>query len=117
MPVPFLRRSRPRALLLTVTAVVAVVAPLAGCGGGSGGSDGGRPAADAQTVNAYLAFRAVLLAVRAHNASDHETKIGSVLCPGLGTGIGALDPTRRAVQMRLAYQQVRAPARIPSTTR
>ncbi|MCB0895555.1 MAG: glycoside hydrolase family 6 protein [Nocardioides sp.] len=50
---PFLRRSRPRALLLTVTAVVAVVAPLAGCGGGSGGSDGGRPAADAQTVNAY----------------------------------------------------------------
>ena len=72
------------------------------------------PESVAQTVNAYLAFRAVLLAVRAHNASDHETEIRSVLCPGLGTGIGALDPTRCALQMRLAYQQVRTPARIPS---
>ncbi len=72
------------------------------------------PESVAQTVNAYLAFRAVLLAVRAHNAGSPTRPIGSVLCPGLGTGIGALDPTRCAVQMRLAYKQVQAPARIPS---
>jgi O-acetyl-ADP-ribose deacetylase (regulator of RNase III) len=72
------------------------------------------PESVAQTVNAYLAFRAALLAVRAHNARHPEMQIRSVLCPGLGTGIGALDPTRCAVQMRLAYTAVQTPARIPS---
>lgn len=72
------------------------------------------PESVAQTVNAYVAFRAVLLAVRAHGHASPEAPIRSVLCPGLGTGIGSLDAERCAVQMRLAHRQVAEPARIPS---
>jgi O-acetyl-ADP-ribose deacetylase (regulator of RNase III) len=51
------------------------------------------------TVNAYLAMRAVLrLATR--------EKMGSVLCPGLGTAIGRMDPMIAAYQMREAYRIV-----------
>ena len=71
------------------------------------------PESVAQTVNAYLAFRAILLAVRRHNEAGGET-IGTLLCPGLGTGIGGLEPRRCAAQMRIALQQVSGPARIPS---
>jgi O-acetyl-ADP-ribose deacetylase (regulator of RNase III) len=66
-----------------------------------------------RTLNAYLAFRAVLLAVSHHNAVSSRT-IASIVCPGLGTGIGAMEPERCAVQMRMAYRQVAGPARIPS---
>ncbi len=72
------------------------------------------PESVASTVNAYLAFRAALLAVRAFNQAATEPRIGSLLVPGLGTGIGAMDPRRCAAQMRLAYDQVAGPARIPS---
>jgi O-acetyl-ADP-ribose deacetylase (regulator of RNase III) len=68
----------------------------------------------AQTVNAYLAFRATLLAVLLHNADDGATPIRTLLVPGLGTGIGAMDARRCAAQMRLAFDQVSKPARIPS---
>ncbi len=67
----------------------------------------------ANTAHAYLAFRAALLAVARHNAAGGPT-IQSLLCPGLGTGIGGLSPHRCAVQMRMAYKQVAGPARIPS---
>lgn len=40
--------------------------------------------------------------------------IKSLLVPGLGTGIGAMDPRRCAAQMRIAYDHVSKPARIPS---
>ena len=66
------------------------------------------------TTNACVAFRAVLLAVRKHNENANGPKIHSLLCPGLGTGIGGLEATRCAVQMRMAYKQVSGPARIPS---
>ncbi|NBD12927.1 MULTISPECIES: macro domain-containing protein [Corallococcus] len=66
-----------------------------------------------QTVNAYLAFRAVLLAVKRHNARG-APPIRTLVCPGLGTGIGGLEARRCAVQMRLALKHVMAPARIPS---
>jgi O-acetyl-ADP-ribose deacetylase (regulator of RNase III) len=69
------------------------------------------PESVAHTVHAYLAFRAALLAVRAHGA------IRSLVCPGLATGIGGMDPQRCAVQMRVALDQVRGPARIPSFER
>ena len=59
-----------------------------------------------QTANAYLAFRAVLRAVRRHNADCPDTPIRSVLCPGLGTGEGAMPYTRCARQMRYAYEVV-----------
>jgi O-acetyl-ADP-ribose deacetylase (regulator of RNase III) len=54
------------------------------------------------TVNAYLAFRAVIRAVRSHNASK-ERPIESVLCPGLGTAVGRMPPQACARQMHYAY--------------
>jgi O-acetyl-ADP-ribose deacetylase (regulator of RNase III) len=64
------------------------------------------------SLNAYLAFRAALLAVRSFNQA--ELRIRSLVVPGLGTGIGAMDARRCAAQMRVAYDQVAGPARIPS---
>jgi len=67
------------------------------------------PESVGQTVNAYLAFRAALLAIRRHDAP-----IRSLVCCGLGTGIGGMEPRRCAVQMRLALRHAEGPARIPS---
>lgn len=72
------------------------------------------PESVAHTTNAYLAFRAILLAIRRFNEAASEPRIASVVCPGLGTGIGGLEPRRCAVQMRMAYKQVTGKARIPS---
>ena len=58
-----------------------------------------------ETVNAYLAFRAVLRAVRAFNRVQPGA-IGTVLCPGLGTAIGRLPFRLCAQQMRHAYNIV-----------
>jgi O-acetyl-ADP-ribose deacetylase (regulator of RNase III) len=59
------------------------------------------------TLNAYLAFRAaVLVALR--------RGFGTLLCCGLGTGIGGMEPDRCALQMRMALVHARGPARIPS---
>lgn len=56
------------------------------------------------TVNAYLAFRAALIAVLWHNGSHGVDKqISSITCPGLGTAIGGMPPEVAAVQMRAAY--------------
>lgn len=68
-----------------------------------------------QTLNPYLAFRAVLLAVKRFNerASEDE-RIKSLTCPGLGTGIGGVSPRVCAGQMRIAYNYLSKPARIPS---
>jgi O-acetyl-ADP-ribose deacetylase (regulator of RNase III) len=67
----------------------------------------------AGTLNAYHAFRAVLLEIKRWNARV-AAPIRSLVCCGLGTGIGGMEPTRCALQMRLALRQVRGPARIPS---
>jgi O-acetyl-ADP-ribose deacetylase (regulator of RNase III) len=61
----------------------------------------------AQTLNAYLAFRAVLLACK-------RAELSSLVCCGLGTGIGFMSPDRCAVQMRMALLHAGGPARIPS---
>ncbi len=58
-----------------------------------------------RTVNAYLAFRAALRAVRAFNEL-HGDVIQTLLVPGLGTENGFLPPLRAARQMRAAYDQV-----------
>lgn len=68
----------------------------------------------AQTLNAYLAFRATLLAVAAFNRAAPGRRIGSLVVPGLGTGVGAMDERKCAAQMRIAFDAVRRPARIPS---
>jgi O-acetyl-ADP-ribose deacetylase (regulator of RNase III) len=57
------------------------------------------------TVNAYLAFRAALLAVLAHNEANTAT-IRSLGAPALGTGIGAMPIARAAHQMHAAYVSV-----------
>ncbi|MEM6581372.1 MAG: macro domain-containing protein [Pseudomonadota bacterium] len=54
------------------------------------------------TINAYLAFKAVLLEVKRFNASGYGA-INSILCPGLGTGEGRLAPAKCAKQMRRAW--------------
>ena len=58
------------------------------------------------TVNAYLAFRAALIAVRDHNRASPEIPIASLLCPGLATFYGCMDPGRSARQMLHAYRVV-----------
>ena len=50
----------------------------------------------------YVAMRSLLLAIRKYNR-DFPNSINSVVCPGLGTGIGGIDPTEAARQMALAY--------------
>ncbi len=67
------------------------------------------PESVAHSLNAYLAFRAVLLA-----CARHAPVISSLVCCGLATGIGGMDPARCAAQMRIALEHVRKPARIPS---
>lgn len=58
------------------------------------------------TCNAYLAFRAVLVAVRKHNFTACGTdRISDILCPGLGTGIGLLPAQTCAYQMLQAFRQ------------
>jgi O-acetyl-ADP-ribose deacetylase (regulator of RNase III) len=57
------------------------------------------------TVNAYLAFRAALLAVLAHNDADNAP-IKSLRAPALATGIGAMPLARAAHQMHSAYVSV-----------
>jgi O-acetyl-ADP-ribose deacetylase (regulator of RNase III) len=54
------------------------------------------------SVNAYLAFRAVLLEVKKH--PDHH--IESILCPGLGTAVGEMTPWCCAKQMYEAYRTI-----------
>lgn len=57
------------------------------------------------TVNAYLAFRAIILAVHNHNKKAAGTdKIRSVLCPGLGTAVGLMPKVRCANQMLQAFE-------------
>lgn len=54
------------------------------------------------TVNAYLAFRAAIRAIRRHNRVESHS-IESVLCPGLGTAVGRMHPGTCARQMHYAY--------------
>ena len=56
-----------------------------------------------ERANAYLAFRAILQAIRSHNRTQQDP-IRTLLCPGLGTGNGQLPPQLCARQMRAAYE-------------
>ncbi|MFN3199764.1 MAG: macro domain-containing protein [Bradymonadia bacterium] len=55
-----------------------------------------------RTANAFLAFKAVLKAIKQHNHGD-QPPITRVLCPGLGTGCGFMPFERCALQMRRAW--------------
>jgi len=56
-----------------------------------------------ESVNAFLAFRAVIRTVRQFNESAARP-IRSVLCPGLGTAAGRMAPQACARQMHYAYR-------------
>ena len=58
------------------------------------------------TLNAYLALRAALVAVLQHNATGDETLIRIVAVPGLCTGVGGMAPGVAAHQMRVAYDNI-----------
>lgn len=58
------------------------------------------------TVNAYLAFRAVLIELVKFNQANPNKEIKTVICPGLGTGIGQLKPNICAKQMWCAYNSI-----------
>ncbi|MDB4821609.1 macro domain-containing protein [Candidatus Pseudothioglobus singularis] len=66
------------------------------------------------TLNAYIAFRAILIAINSFNESGTKKPIKSLICSGLGTGIGSMEPVRCAAQMRAAYKLIKEPARISS---
>ena len=68
----------------------------------------------AYTLNAYVAFRAILIAINSFNESKPKLPIKSLVCSGLGTGIGSMEPTKCAAQMRAAYKLIKEPARISS---
>ena len=53
-----------------------------------------------KTTNAYIAFRAILIACLEHHLR------GPVLVPGLCTGVGRMDFTHCAHQMRLAWDSI-----------
>jgi O-acetyl-ADP-ribose deacetylase (regulator of RNase III) len=59
----------------------------------------------ANTLNAYLAFRAVLRVVRRLN-EKHPGAVRAVACPGLGTGTGEMPEAVCAKQMQAAYLEV-----------
>ena len=56
-----------------------------------------------QSVNAYLAMKAILTVAFAHKELP---AIETVAIPGLGTGCGFLSPNTAALQMWTAYQEV-----------
>lgn len=65
----------------------------------------------ANTCNSFLAFRAALIAVEAHNEKARQegrTKdvIKSLLCCGLGTSFGKMNVSRSAFQMEKAYRSI-----------
>jgi O-acetyl-ADP-ribose deacetylase (regulator of RNase III) len=67
------------------------------------------PADVSGSVNAYLAMRAILLTVEAHNRAMRARpaeQIRSMAIPGLGTGTGRMSPERSAYQMWTAYRSV-----------
>lgn len=63
------------------------------------------PANVSNTLNAYLAMRAILIAVLRFNQT-HTGAIKSVVIPGLGTAVGKMPASRCARQMRVAYDNV-----------
>ena len=68
----------------------------------------------AYTLNAYSAFRAILIAINTFNQSQAKRPINSLVCSGLGTGIGSMESVKCAAQMRAAYKLIKEPARISS---
>ena len=56
-----------------------------------------------QSINAYLAMKAILIAAKTHT---QKPAIQVVAIPGLGTGVGGLAPEIAALQMWQAFKEV-----------
>ena len=65
-----------------------------------------------RSLNAYLAFRAILLAVMRCNTEKDAKVIDSLVCCGLCTGVGGMSASRCANQMAIAYKSMIMPALI-----
>jgi O-acetyl-ADP-ribose deacetylase (regulator of RNase III) len=63
------------------------------------------PGSVADSTNAYLGFRGVLVAIHRHNRSG-KRPVRSVAVPGLCTGVGGMTYGVSALQMRAAYENV-----------
>ena len=59
----------------------------------------------ADTLNAYLAFRAALVAVLRHNANVGQP-VRTLAAPGMATGVGRIPCAVSAMQMRAAYDSL-----------
>lgn len=70
------------------------------------------PESVAYTLNAYIAFRAILVAIENFNKAARMRRIDSIVCSGLGTGVGGMAATKCAGQMLLAYKAILSPAMI-----
>ena len=68
------------------------------------------PAIIQGTLNVYYAFRALLLC----SISSESAKYSSVVCPGLGTGVGGVSPENCAGQMAFAYKQLLSDGYVPT---
>jgi O-acetyl-ADP-ribose deacetylase (regulator of RNase III) len=59
-------------------------------------------------INAYLSFRAALIAIVYHNRTNLGcNRINSMLCPGMGTATGKISAKDASQMMYLAYTQVK----------
>lgn len=67
------------------------------------------PESVASTINAYLAFRAILVVIENFNKPLGRRAIDSLVCCGLGTGVGGMNPARCATQMQIAYKAMLGP--------
>ncbi len=72
------------------------------------------PQSIAHSMNPYLAFRAVLLAVADWNQCNPDQRIDRLACPGLGTGVGHVPVRRAALQMRAAWDSLQVQS-VPSS--
>jgi O-acetyl-ADP-ribose deacetylase (regulator of RNase III) len=62
----------------------------------------------------YVAMWAMLLTIRQHNQT-HQRTIKSVVCPGLGTGIGQVPYSEAARQMAIACDHFLYPPKAINT--
>ena len=67
------------------------------------------------TDHVYLALWASLTAVHRHNRTE-ERQIKTLACPGLGTGTGGVNALEAAIQLRLAYEHFKRPAKFINPT-
>lgn len=64
----------------------------------------------ADTLNAYNAFRGMLLEVLLHNRTASGSRIRTILCSSLCTGAGEMSPEASAKQMRGAWDSLVNPS-------